>query len=274
MNLKFKLDMNSPLRYPGGKSRVAKDLIKLFPKCVEYREVFFGGGSVFLNYFNPKSKQKYVLSDKYSNLMDFWFSVKLNNSELINGILKLKDEYKSRGKEMFYWLKNKNTNSVIDSAIRFFILNRISFSGLTESGGYSEHAFYNRFTDNSINNIWKMRDIFKKVELKCVDYKEIVMEKGNDVFIFADPPYYSARSKKLYGKNGDMHLSFDHKSFAKVMEKCPHKWLITLDDCEKTRELFDYANILEFEVQYGMNNYKQLEAKKGKEIIITNFLSI
>ena len=44
MNTKF---YKSPLRYPGGKSRAIKILKDYFPKNFsEYREPFFGGGSV------------------------------------------------------------------------------------------------------------------------------------------------------------------------------------------------------------------------------------
>ncbi len=89
--------------------------------------------------------------------------------------------------------------------------------------------------------------------------------------MFLDPPYFSTTKSKLYGKKGDLHINFDHARFAKVMKNVKHKWLITYDDCPEVRDLFSFAHIKTFELQYGMNNYKQKTAGKGKEIIITNY---
>jgi len=47
--------------------------------------------------------------------------------------------------------------------------------------------------------------------------------------------------------------------------------LLTYDDSPKVRHLFSFANIYEWELQYGMNNYKQKKAKKGRELFISNF---
>ena len=65
-----------------------------------------------------------------------------------------------------------------------------------------------------------------------LDYEELVKREGENVFIFLDPPYYSATKSALYGKNGNMHKSFDHVKFAENMKNCKHKWLITYDDSE------------------------------------------
>ena len=92
-----------------------------------------------------------------------------------------------------------------------------------------------------------------------------MFEEGEGVFIFLDPPYYSTTNSRLYGKRGDLHTSFDHERFAKNMQKCPHLWLITYDDCKEVRRLFSFANIYSWELQYGIT------AKKGKEILISNF---
>jgi DNA adenine methylase len=95
--------------------------------------------------------------------------------------------------------------------------------------------------------------------------------EGQDVFIFLDPPYFAATKSKLYGKDGDLHTSFDHLRFASDMTNCPQHWLITYDDSPNIRENFKSARIQEWELQYGMNNYKQGSAAKGKELFITNY---
>jgi DNA adenine methylase len=55
------------------------------------------------------------------------------------------------------------------------------------------------------------------------------------------------------------------------MKKCKHLWLITYDDCKEIRQLFSFAYIYPWELQYGMNNYRQGNAKKGKELFIANY---
>ena len=103
------------------------------------------------------------------------------------------------------------------------------------------------------------------------DYEAVIHAPGDRVFIFLDPPYWSAKKSKLYGKKGDLHIAFDHERFADNMKKCSHQWLITYDDSPKIRELFSFANIIEWDLQYGMNNYKQGKAAKGKELMIKNY---
>ena len=62
------------------------------------------------------------------------------------------------------------------------------------------------------------------------------------------------------------------------MKKCKYKWLITYDDSPEIRDLFDFANIKEYSLQYGMNNYKQKKQKKEKNylyiIMILNNLKV
>ena len=75
----------------------------------------------------------------------------------------------------------------------------------------------------------------------------------------------------MYGKKGDLHIGFDHQRLAQILKQCPHNWLITYDDCQEIRENFQWANIIEWELQYGMNNYKQKKAEKGQELFISNY---
>ena len=70
---------------------------------------------------------------------------------------------------------------------------------------------------------------------------------------------------------GSLHTGFDHAQFAENMKKCQHKWLITYDDSPVIRELFDFAEIQEWTLQYGMNNYRKATAAKGKELFIKNY---
>ncbi|MDR0327882.1 MAG: hypothetical protein LBI05_06260, partial [Planctomycetaceae bacterium] len=76
----------------------------------------------------------------------------------------------------------------------------------------------------------------------------------------------------LYGKNGHLHKSFNHRKFAEVMKHCRHKWLITYDDSHHIRSLFSFANIIPWNLTYGMRNVTKNSDQNGKEIFISNYL--
>jgi len=91
------------------------------------------------------------------------------------------------------------------------------------------------------------------------------------VFIFLDPPYYSATKSALYGKNGKYHKIFDHQIFSDTMKTVKHNWLITYDDSTYIRDLFSFANIVEWNMIYGMRNVTSNGNQNGKELFIANY---
>jgi DNA adenine methylase len=110
------------------------------------------------------------------------------------------------------------------------------------------------------------------IKITNLDYSELLKIDQKKVFIFLDPPYFAATKSRLYGKDGNLHTSFDHQRFAQLLSNCLNPWLITYDDSPLIRDHFQEFNICEWEMQYGMNNYKQSSAAKGKELFISNYL--
>lgn len=267
--------LKSPLRYPGGKSRAIPKILEQLPESFsELREPFVGGGSVFINIRQKFPAVKVWINDLNYDLYCFWKIAQANTGELADRITKIKNETKN-GRELFDEFRgtlNKDL-SEFDRALRFFVLNRITFSGTVDSGGYSELAYHSRFTHSSISRLLSLEPLLQNVKITNLGYRDVILEPGNNVFVFLDPPYLVATKSRLYGKNGDLHLGFDHKQFADDMKKCQHPWLITYDDSAEIRQNFSYANLYEWELQYGMNNYKQNNAAKGKELFITNYPS-
>jgi len=264
--------IKSPLRYPGGKSRAVKFLYQFIPEYREFRELFFGGGSVMFYCMQMHPEARYQANDLNYDLFCFWHQLSLNKERLIKAIWAIKNNRKN-GRELFYELVEARKNGLPDfqRGVDFFVLNRITFSGVVDSGGYSEQAFQKRFTDSSIERLEKAHQIAKNIDFTATDYTKILHSAGKDVFVFLDPPYFSATRSKLYGKRGALHVQFDHERFAREMKNCPHKWLITYDNSDFIRELFSDFHQLEWELQYGMNNYKRNFASKGKELLIANY---
>lgn len=265
--------IKSPLRYPGGKSRAINLISKLLPEFDEFREPFVGGGSVFIYAKQRFPDKKFWVNDLYFELYKFWEMSQKDVNALIDKIYEWRNQFPV-GKELHQFL-NKNISSFndLERAAAFFIYNRITFSGTSLSGGFSEGAFSGRFTESSIQRLNEFAQVINgSTTITNLDYKDVVNEEGQNVFIFLDPPYYSATKSALYGKNGNLHKVFDHQKFANTMKNCNHKWLITYDDCEYIRELFSFANIIPWDLTYGMRNVTENSNQKGKELFISNYL--
>ena len=263
--------IKSPLRYPGGKSRAVETIAKLIPDFDEFREPFLGGGSVFVYVKQRYPNKKYWVNDLYTELYKFWEMVQKDVDILIAKVYEWREKH-TIGKELFQFLnKNMSDFNDLERAAAFFIFNRVTFSGTTLSGGYSESAFTGRFTESSIKRLNDLAKVVNGSNITNYDYEELVKKEGENVFIFLDPPYYSATKSALYGKNGNLHKSFDHKRFAENMKKCKHKWLITYDDSEYVRNLFSFANIIPWNLTYGMRNITENSNQMGKELFISNY---
>ena len=262
--------IRTPLRYPGGKSRALKTILPLVPAFSEFREPFIGGGSVFLALKQQSSDAAFWMNDLNPELYHFWQALRDCPDALVAGVQRVRDE-ETDGRTLHRRLKGTVPTDNLARAVRFFVLNRITFSGTVEAGGYSQGAFEKRFTQSSIERLTAVAPLLQKTTITNTDFEEVVAAPGENVFIFLDPPYLSATKSKLYGKKGTLHTSFDHERFAAVMRSVQHKWLITYDDCDEVRELFSFAYIRSWELQYGMNNYKQENAARGKEVMIANF---
>lgn len=265
--------IKSPLRYPGGKSRAVKIIAPFIPKFDEFREPFVGGGSVFVYLKQKYPNKKYWINDLYPNLYHFWDKCQNEPTDLISQVNEWKNNYQD-GKELHrYLLDNMINFDDLKKASAFFVFNRITFSGTSESGGFSKAAYEKRFTLSSIERVKALSTILHDTKITNFDFEQVIKEEGKNVFLFLDPPYYSATKSALYGKNGNMHKTFDHQRFADVLKKTEHKWLITYDDSEYIRELFSFANISTWDLTYGMRNVNKNGNQIGKELFISNYVN-
>ena len=263
--------IKSPLRYPGGKSRAVKTIATLIPNFDEFREPFLGGGSVFIYAKQRFPNKKFWVNDIYLELYKFWEIAQKDIDSLIEKIYEWRSKF-ADGKELHKFLNtNLDKFDDLERGAAFFVYNRITFSGTSLSGGYSKQAFAGRFTESSIQRLKPFAKVIRDSKITNLDYEQVVNEAGENVFIFLDPPYYSATKSALYGKNGNLHKSFDHERFARVMKNCSHKWLITYDDDEYVRKLFSFANITPWNLTYGMRNVTDSSDQNGNELFISNY---
>ena len=263
--------IRSPLRYPGGKSRAVAQIHALIPEFQEFREPFVGGGSVFLHERQQRPEAHFWINDVYAELYQFWRGCQLHLTAIQAQVEAWKTRF-SVGKDLFSFL-NATLPSMteIERAAAFFVFNRITFSGTTLSGGYSEQAFQGRFTTSSMRRLDALPALLQHCHITNLDFEPVIRAAGESVFIFLDPPYYSATGSALYGKNGHLHKGFDHERLAQVLRETPHRWLMTYDDSPFIRALYDFAYVTPWNLMYGMRNVGGNRTQVGAELFIANY---
>lgn len=292
--------IRSPLRYPGGKRKALPLILPLIPDGIEdWREPFFGGGSVTLGYIqsNIYTAKRLIVGDLSPEIWAFWQGVKIGADEVAsiakkwvieNVPLKFKleqmyesdDDYESvfkdaieEAKEFWKLLTTIDCNnlSLLERAARTFIVNQISFSGMGDSGTLSKEKFI-EFKLSDVNKMLDVSPLLQKIEILHASFEETMADVDKDKsFIFLDPPYIAQEKSGLYGKGGDTHFGFPHKELADLCKKTECKWLMTLDDSVKARRLYRWANIEPFKLSYTMGGKTAEDALAGEEIFIANY---
>lgn len=251
--------MKSPLRYPGGKTRAVKILKKYvqeyFPGRTVIMSPFFGGGS-----FEIAMKEegfRIFANDLFGPLFTFWTVLKDRAASLAQRV----SSHMPVSKEKFAdFRKNIMNLSQDDQAAAYYIINRCSFSGATFCGGYSAQAASGRLNESSLRTLQSANlDGIEFSNMDCCEFLRAHPEKA-DTLVYADPPYYI--KTYIYGKDGDMHESFDHKAFAETIRK-RRDWMISYNDCDYIRELYKGCRIFTESWAYGMN-----ASKESSEVII------
>ena len=263
------------LRYPGGKARILNLITEFIPKYFnEYREPFLGGGSLFLWLLNTRPGAKFWINDINEDLIAFWSTLKSSGEKLAQEAFEMREMHPD-GRELYHKLKNQRVDElgIFERGLRFFILNRITYSGLVDAGGYSKASFYKRFTENSIENLSLVSPKLKNVKITSGNYSSLLKAPGKKVFLFVDPPYENAKSSKLYGKGGVNGTNFDKDGLFADLKECKYDWLLTYDKTDAVYNSYaQFALVNERLVQYGTNfRGKKKPAKKGMELFIHNY---
>ena len=262
--------LKTPLRYPGGKSRAAAQLYNWFPIDIkEYREPFCGGASMALYFSQLHPDVPVWINDKYFYLYNFWIQLQEDGDRLSDVCYAIKQEHNTidLAKELF--IRSKEEISSADpfrQAVLFWVLNKCSYSGLTENSAFSQSASQQNFTLRGAAKLKQYKDLISHWEITNLDYEEVMQPDNDNTFCFLDPPYKIG--SYLYGTNAEMHKDFDHKRFAEVCKKCPNDWMVTYNVDEEIEKMFGDFHQRYFSITYGMQHR---ENNKKSELLISNY---
>ena len=270
--------LKTPLRYPGGKSRATKYIIPRFPQGLgEYREPFLGGGSVAIEVTKRFPGTKIWVNDLYEPLYNFWKQLQLNGNEVANILLQLKQRHPdpTSARHLFndakkYLAKDLSDSEDIHRAVSFYVVNKCSFSGLTESSSFSKQASESNFSLRGIDNLKFYQQLIGNWDITNLSYQKL-MNGGPETFVYLDPPYEI--KDNLYGKKGSMHKKFDHDLFASSMGAAKCKCMVSYNASQLIKDRFKDWKTYEFDLTYTMRSVGQYmkEQKDRKEILLLNY---
>ena len=278
----------TPLRYPGGKSRACTKMDPFFPDLrnyKEYREPFLGGGSVAIHITKKYPKLDIWVNDLYEPLYNFWRVLQDDGNALYETLCDLKSKhpdpvygpqelgYEYPAKKLF--LESKNivndyTKSNLSRASSFYIINKCSFSGLTESSSFSKQASVANFSMRGIEKLPGYTKLIENWKITNWSYESLLTDR-KDVFMYLDPPYDI--KDNLYGNKGNMHNEFNHDDFASDCDRYVCNQLISYNSSNLVKERFDGWNAGEFDLTYTMRSVGEYmrEQKGRKELLLYNY---
>ena len=272
--------LKTPLRYPGGKSRALTKLDPYIPDLrdyVEFREPFLGGGSVAIHISKKYPHLKITVNDLYEPLVNFWQNLQMFGVELKDTLLDLKSKHNDPDSARVLFLSSKeriNSRdcSPIDRAVAFYIVNKCSFSGLTESSSFSSQASHSNFSFRGIEKLPGYQEIISNWNINGYSYEYLMTHDMHDgIFMYLDPPYDI--KDNLYGKRGSMHKGFDHDKFAADCDKHDIPMLISYNSDQLVKDRFKNWNATEFEHTYTMRSVGEYmrEQHQRKELLLFNY---
>ena len=270
--------LKTPLRYPGGKSRACIKMDPYFPDLRnydEFREPFLGGGSVAIHITKKYPNLDIWVNDLYEPLVNFWQQLQMFGVDLKDRLteLKLQNNTPELAKDLFLKSKelvNNPETSSLDRAVAFYIVNKCSFSGLTESSSFSPQASNANFSLRGIEKLPEYSKLIEKWRITNYSY-DYLMDGNKGAFVYLDPPYDI--KDNLYGRKGSMHKGFDHDKFAADCDTNPMDQLISYNSYQLVKDRFANWNAAEFDLTYTMRSVGEYmrEQKQRKELLLFNY---
>ncbi len=262
--------INSPFKWVGGKSRLRKQIISLFPEHTCYVELFAGAAWVL---FGKQPSNVEVLNDIDQDLVTFFRVVKEKPEELIASFAW---ELVSRAE--FERLASLEASKLTDlqRAHRFYYLIMAGWGGefhyprfqtSINDGGHGNRLFggletlekrilpvYNRLRTVIIENLsWQA----------CFDRYD-----RDGALIYIDPPYPDNGCNYVY----NMREKKDHETLAAKLSGSRCKWIVSSYDTPFIRELFVNNTIIPLESMSGMMTEKNGSTRvTNKEVVILNY---
>lgn len=265
------MSVNSPLRYPGGKSVLTSYIekeINALPKAVDiYAEPFAGGAGIATNLLLNNAVPRIYLNDADPAIFSIWNNIIFQTDDFIKTLQALPITIAERENQKAFY-KTRNTPS-FELGVAAYFLNRTNVSGVITGGpigGANQNGKYKidcRFNKTAlIKKIEKIGSLRNRITLFNLDFEEFLQNPDlKDAFIYMDPPYV-AKGKVCYR---DSMSEADHIRLRDIFSRLTVPCLISYDNNDLINELYKG-----FDIRPVYLNYSAGSKNKAKEIIIRN----
>lgn len=254
--------INSFLSWIGGKKALRDEILIRFPvSYTRYIEVFGGGGWVLFHKLPGRDFEVY--NDFNGLLTNLYKCVRDKPDELKNEL-----RYMLNSRRDFLHIKEV-LNSQYDltdvkKAAYFYALVRYSYGSGAEDFACQPHSIWNDFP---LIDAASAR--LQKVVVENKDFEKLITQYDRDEsFFYCDPPYYKTENYYMGGGFGRA----DHKRLADLLCGIKGKFLLSYNDCEEIRELYDRPGILIEGISRLSNLAQRYEnGKEYPELLISNY---
>jgi DNA adenine methylase len=258
----------SPLRYPGGKTR----LIGFFRKVIRanglrdvtYVEPYAGGAGAALGLLISGQVERIVINDLDPAINAFWRAVVLDSCSFAKRVQStpLTIGEWQRQKEIY---KNPKEWSDLDLGFATFYLNRTNRSGVSNAGpigGFDQSGNYKmdaRFNREALLERVRIIGLYQsRIEIRSDDGVDIVNQyvREPNTLVYADPPYFV--------KGSSLYLNSFHEAQHQALANCLNneanaKWVLTYDDVPQIAQLYSERRRMNFALNYSVHTAKRAQ---------------
>lgn len=287
--------MNSFIAWVGGKKALRKLIYTMFPVQFDrYIEVFGGGGWVLFGK-PPNLKRKLeVYNDYNSNLANLFYCVKNRTCAFLLelGFLPInsRDEFsmirtfleKQAPDTTFLQeeltLAEQNLSPPDYEEIRAILLENAQMTDVKRAAAFFKLIRYSYGSGctsfgcqpfdvrKCFDAIWQASHRLSETVIENKDFEALIRQYDRDnAFFYCDPPYYETE-----GHYEVVFRKEDHMRLRDTLKACRGKWMVSYNDCDFIRELYDGYYIT---AVTRLNNLAQRYEGgcEFPEVIITNY---
>jgi DNA adenine methylase len=264
----------TPLRYPGGKAKLASYVKSLMKENRlldgEYVEPYAGGAAIALELLFHEYVSRIHINDISKPIHAFWKSVLIHTEELCKLIIDTPITVKAWDQQRRI-MENANDSDLLALGFATFFLNRTNHSGILnggiiggrdQTGPWKIDARYN--SSELVRRIQSIASMKGRIRLYRHDalrfLKSGVTRWPEKTLIYLDPPYY-VKGRDLYY---DFYDPKDHARVADfVRTGIKHqRWIVSYDNAPAIRELYKESPYIVYNIGYSARS-----ASQGSEVM-------
>lgn len=264
----------TPLRYPGGKQRLAPFVAEVLQHNDaigwNYVEPYAGGAGVAMELLLSKKVGHVYLNDSSLHIYAFWKTVLSDPETFCRRISRasLTVETWRSHREI---VRHPEQHDLSDLGFSTFFLNRCNRSGILTGGvigGLAQGGQWRidaRFPRNElIKRVEVIAAHRRHVTVTNLDAEPFMEQRVNalapETLVYCDPPYF-ARAEGLYLNN---YLPDDHTRLARVIQGKLHRpWLVSYDSHPTIISLYRKRRKFRYSLQYSA-----IRTYAGREVFV------